>query len=83
METWKMCLQAVFFISGGCTSVFIVACLFVFYQITHDPGDGSARRLLFPLQIFNLDMGKTPCYEIACMFCNWTIFTVAYVYSCK
>lgn len=83
METWKMCVQAIFFISGGCSMLFLITCLLLVYHLlTHERGDGSDRPLLFPIWIFDLDMKRSPYYEIAFMFTNWTIVTVAYVYSC-
>lgn len=84
MDTWKMYLQAVVFIWVGCTGLCISLCLLLVYHLaTHESGDGSVRPLLFSIWFFDLEMTKTPYYEIAFLFTNINIFTIAYVYSCK
>nr|QMS80334.1 odorant receptor [Histia rhodope] len=62
---WKLSIVSIIFtqsIAIGMIAFSII--LLSYYMATHEPGDGTSRPLLIPFWIFNLDLNKSPIYEI-------------------
>nr|QZH55113.1 odorant receptor 17 [Achelura yunnanensis] len=66
LRTWKLSIFAVVFTSVVTIGMIVLSVLLLlFYFVTHKTGDGSSRPLLLPLWFFDVDIRKSPFYEIA------------------
>nr|QNS36248.1 olfactory receptor 63b [Mythimna separata] len=79
--TWKICIVMCTFNAGIGIAMNIFAYLSLFYFLaTHDANTKESRPLLFPFWLPNVDLSKSPIYEIAFMFANITALLYAYNY---
>nr|WCC57407.1 odorant receptor 7 [Papilio glaucus] len=81
LKIWKMCILSVVFTSFiGIGVVCITLLWLLWYMVTHEPGDGTSRPLLFPFWFFDADFGASPLYELAFVFSNFCSLGYAYSY---
>lgn len=82
--TWKLCILALIFTCFlGFAAVSYATLCWLWYDITHDPGDGAKRPFFFTLWLFDKDYTKTPIYEILFTYANVCCLAYAYAYTCK
>ncbi|KOB68052.1 Uncharacterized protein OBRU01_18868 [Operophtera brumata] len=53
------------------------------FLVTHEPGDGEQRPLLFPFRMTGVDFGATPYFEIAFMIANLSVGLFGYNFICE
>ncbi|KAJ8733196.1 hypothetical protein PYW08_001494 [Mythimna loreyi] len=80
LKTWKICIVICIFNVGIGILMNIFAFLSLFYfQVTHVEDTEQNRPLLFPFWLPNVDLSKSPFYEVFFMFGNVTV--VLYTYN--
>ncbi|CAH0407299.1 unnamed protein product [Chilo suppressalis] len=82
LGTWKACFVVIsFMFSMGTSLVLFASGTLVVYHLTHTPGDGSHRTLVFPFWAPGVDYTTTPAFEIAFTFANIGVMACCYNYA--
>ncbi|KAJ8727664.1 hypothetical protein PYW07_001783 [Mythimna separata] len=80
LNTWKICVVLCIFNGGIGIAMNIFAYLKLFYFLaTHDADTEESRPLLFPFWFPNVDLNKSPIYEVTFMFGN--VAAMLYTYN--
>ncbi|KAJ8733195.1 hypothetical protein PYW08_001493 [Mythimna loreyi] len=82
LKTWKICVFICTFNGTIGISMNIFAYISLFYYLaTHDADTEQSRPLLFPFWLSNVDISKSPVYEVLFMFANVSALLYTYNYT--